>query len=300
MTSSLLRTTDSRYRLGGAARAVAAWILGRIFGVKGLEAKAVQHDSSDADDDAYTLFEGTTLRLHDLSAEPLEKLQEDPGWLPGAFRIRVARSRESREETSSLVKRRYASRGYDMPSAKAADPHLFTFAAYNSGELVGTVSLRLDSQRGLAADELYQGEMDALRNNESRLCEFTRLAIDANSSAKSVLAGLFHTAYLFAHRVRFHDRAVIEVNPRHVIFYERALGFEIIGSERLNPRVNAPGVLLCVSFQTIADGLAKYAGRPDLAKSTHSLFPYGFSARDEEGILGRLRAFSEAAAELAT
>jgi hypothetical protein len=112
------------------------------------------------------------------------------------------------------------------------------------------------------------------------------------------LAGLFHTAYLFAHRVRGYHTAVIEVNPRHVVFYERALGFKIVGPERLSPRVNAPAVLLCVRFPTVAESLSQYAGRPELANSTHSLFPYGFSAQDEEGILGRLRAFSESYADV--
>jgi hypothetical protein len=244
------------------------------------------------DEDEYTLFEGATLRLHDLSVGRLEDLAGDPALLPDAFRIRIARSRESRDQAASLVKRRYYSRGYQVSNRKALDPYLFTFVAYNSGDLVGTVSLRLDSHRGLSADELYKHEIDGLRRPESRLCEFTRLAIDVNAASKTVLASLFHTAYLFAYRVRRYDCAVIEVNPRHVVFYERALGFKIIGPERLSPRVNAPAVLLCVGFDKVADEVVKYAGRPELAKSTRLLFPYGFSAKDEEGILGRLSVFS--------
>jgi len=278
--------------VGGGASAI-RWILDRLRGRKRSgNGNALNSATEPDDDDAYTLFEGTTLRLHDLSTERLEDLGPDPGLLPGAFRIRIARSRESRAEAGSLVKRRYVSRGYRLSGGKAPDPHLFTFVAYNSGDLVGTVSLRLDSEKGLSADELYKHEVDALRRPDSRLCEFTRLAIDVSAASKSVLASLFHTAYLFAYRVRGYDSAVIEVNPRHVVFYERALGFRVIGPERLSPRVNAPAVLLCVRFETVAEGVAKYAGRPDLAKSTRLLFPYGFSAKDEEGILGRLRVFS--------
>jgi hypothetical protein len=134
--------------------------------------------------------------------------------------------------------------------------------------------------------------MDALRSSGSRLCEFTRLAVDVNAESTTVLGGLFQTAYLFAYRIRAYDAAVIEVNPRHVGFYERALGFQRIGPERLSPRVNAPAVLLCIRFQAIADSLAQYAGNPELGKTYRSLFTYGFSARDEEGILRRLQAFS--------
>jgi hypothetical protein len=278
--------------LTGALRSVKGWLLGR----QGSDAATTCEDLPGIDDgDAYTLFEGTSLRLHHLSVERLDELRTDPGLLPGAFRIRVARSGEPREQAGSLVKRRYASRGYQVSSAKALDPNLFTFVAYSTGDLVGTVGLRLDSQKGLAADELYKSEIDVLRRPGSSLCEFTRLAIDATASSKPVLAGLFHTAYLFAHRVRGYDSAVIEVNPRHVVFYHRALGFEVVGPERLSPRVNAPAVLLAIRFQVIADGLAKYAGRPELARSTRSLFPYGFTPQDEEGILGRLQEFSASA-----
>ena len=286
----------SLQRIGELTQTVRRGLDSLLHG-RGPEAKITPDSPSgdlplDDDDSAYTLFEGAKLRLHALSAEPLESLHEDPDMLPGAFRIRVARSRDAREQPGSLVKRRYASRGYRLSNGKAVDPYLFALVAFNSGELVGTVSVRLDSEKGLAADKLYRGEIDALRRSECRLCEFTRLAIDVNAASKPVLAGLFHTAYLFAHRVRGYDSAIIEVNPRHVVFYERALGFETIGPERLSPLVNAPAVLLSVRFQTIADGLAKYGGKPELAGSTRSLFPYGFSPKDEKGILGRLQAFS--------
>jgi hypothetical protein len=82
---------------------------------------------------------------------------------------------------------------------------------------------------------------------------------------------------------------VIEVNPRHVAFYGRALRFEPIGSERMNRRVDAPAILLCAPFATIAEGIAKYAGKPDAPGAGRSLFLYGFPPEDEPGVLRRLR-----------
>jgi len=79
------------------------------------------------------------------------------------------------------------------------------------------------------------------------------------------------------------------VNPRHVDYYGKALRFEAIGPERMNRRVNAPAVLLCVSFATIADGIAKYAGKPEVPGANRSLFLHGFNAKDENGVLHRLR-----------
>ncbi len=155
------------------------------------------------------------------------------------------------------------------------------------------MSVRLDSARGLAADELYGEVLGLLRAGGARLCEFTRLAVDVKAASKPVLAGLFHTAYLYAARVRGYTHAIIEVNPRHVAFYRRALGFEPVGPERMNARVHAPGVLLVVAFDSIAAGLARYAGRPAEASTERSLFPYGFDGAEEAGIVKRLRALEQ-------
>jgi hypothetical protein len=82
-----------------------------------------------------------------------------------------------------------------------------TFAAYDDGRLAGTLSLRFDSSEGLAADEIFGEEMDALRSTGHRICEFIRLAVDASGASKPVLAGLFHTAYLYAKQLRATTRS---------------------------------------------------------------------------------------------
>lgn len=208
--------------------------------------------------------------------------------LQPAFKIRLAKSAGFRREAGGLVGRRYNDRGYLIPAA-TQDPHLYSFLAYDEGSIVGTVSIRLDSERGLSADDLYRAELDELRRSGCRVCEFTRLAVDVKTASKPVLAGLFHTAYLYASAVRGYDYAVIEVNPRHVAFYRRALGFEPIGPERVNKRVDAPAILLSVPFETIRKGVADHGGKAEHAASERSLFPFGFSPEEERGILERLR-----------
>jgi hypothetical protein len=237
-----------------------------------------------------TVFDDVALRLRRLSVDELYDMSAtDPGAQPGAFKIRLARTRHGEDVAGSLVQHRYVARGLDGPTVPSTDPHLSTFCAYDEGKLVGTVGIRLDSERGLAADDLYRDEIDFFRARGQKLCEFTRLAVDARSVSKPVLAGLFHTAYLYAAKLRGHDLAVIEVNPRHVAYYRKALGFKLIGPERLNRRVNAPAVLLAVPFRTVAEGLATYAGRPEVEGANRSLFVYGFSSGEEHGILRRLR-----------
>ncbi|HEY7944096.1 MAG TPA: long-chain N-acyl amino acid synthase, partial [Casimicrobiaceae bacterium] len=222
-----------------------------------------------------------------LNAADLAAL-EHPSELRGGFKIRLAKQPRGRRHAGKLVENRYSGRGYTT-SQSDQDPNLSTFIAYDEGMLVGTVSVRLDSQQGLSGDDLYRVEIDSLRGAGGRLCEFTRLAVDKSVASKPVLAGLFHTAYLYAAVIRGYTHAVIEVNPRHVTFYRRALGFEQIGAERLNQRVNAPAVLLVVPFDAIAEGLRRHAGKPPAHGASRSLFPYGFPEGEEHGVLARLR-----------
>lgn len=238
-----------------------------------------------------TVFDDRPLRFRSLTmAEAGITGLEDPGAEQAAFKIRVAtRHAGFRQAAATLVDKRYGDRGYETKSAPPRDPHLFSFVAYDEGKLVGTVSIRFDSEKGLSADELYKDEIDVLRKEGCRVCEFTRLAVDELTVSKPVLAGLFHTTYLYAAAVHGYTFAVIEVNPRHVGFYRRALAFEPMGPERLNTRVNAPAVLLCAAFDTIAEGLKKFGGRHAEFPQERSLFPYGFSPAEEAGILKRLR-----------
>ena len=235
-----------------------------------------------------TVFDDVPLRFRSLTVTEADfPALEHPSVIEGAFKIRVARRTTARRDAGVLVQRKYAGRGYVVPFI-SKKPRVLTFLAYDEGLVVGTVGLGADSPKGLSADELYRAEIDRLRAAGSRVCEFTRLAVDRTAASKSVLAGLFHTAYLYASKICGYTHAVIEVNPRHVTFYRKELMFEPIGPERLNARVNAPAVLLCAAFETIAAGLTKYAGTTPLPGAKRTLFHYGFPPEEEDGVLKRL------------
>ena len=236
----------------------------------------------------WTIHRDVALRLKNLSVHEPGESAGDPGREVGAFKIRLAGSLQVRWDAGSLVQQRYAGKGY-RTSATPVSANVCTFAAYDEGRLAGTVSLRLDSADGLAADEIYRPEIDTLRGAGHQLCEFTRLAVDVSRVSKPVLAGLFHTVYLYATKLRNFDFVVIEVNPRHVAYYRKALGFRAIGTERHNPRVQAPAVLMGMSFEEIADHLHRHAAKAGCEPKTHSLYEYGFSPAEEAGILGRLK-----------
>lgn len=236
-----------------------------------------------------TVFDDRPLRFRSLTLTEADvPALEDASMIEGAFKIRVAKRTGARRDAWSLVERRYSGRGYTIPGRKPKT-NVFTFIAYDEGQIVGTVGLGVDTGKGLSADQIYRHEIDLLRAKGWRICEFTRLAVDRTAASKPVLAGLFQTAYLYAAVICGYTHAVIEVNPRHVAFYGSALKFEPMGPERMNRRVNAPAVLLCASFAAIAQGLAKYAGKAPAPGTKRTLFHYGFPPEEEQGVLRRLR-----------
>ncbi len=205
------------------------------------------------------------------------------------FKIRAANSSGLRSSANILIHRMYASRGYQ--STGVADEQTadrITLTASDADVVVGTITIGFDSGGGLLVDELFFSQLTDLRMRGLGLCEFTKLAMDSVMRSRRVLASLFHVAYIYAHRVRGFDFLLIEVNPRHVRYYERMLGFVIKGPQRMNPRVNAPAVLMALDFTHAREQIDKFGGKPELAADERSLYPYFFSLAEESGILGRL------------
>ena len=142
------------------------------------------------------------------------------------------------------------------------------------GRIIGTLTLGLDSSMGLLVDQLYKDEIDRLRQTKCLVCEFTKLAVDQASYSQRVIAALFHLAYIYAHKIHGTTDLVIEVNPRHVIFYQRMLGFSQLGEERMCPRVNAPAVLLRLASEFISAQTGQYGGAMRELPEVRSLYPF--------------------------
>ncbi|HEY4083485.1 MAG TPA: long-chain N-acyl amino acid synthase [Burkholderiaceae bacterium] len=192
---------------------------------------------------------------------------------------------------NALVARRYSARGYTSTRLSTRNEEALTVCTARQGErIVGTVAVRFDSASGFNADATFFDDMQELRATGLRICEFSRLAVDEDAADnKRVLARLFHLAYLHGHRLGACDLLVIEVNPRHVSFYRRLLGFTVLSGPRLNARVNAPSVLLMMDMRRGAEWVAMYGGNPALAASTRMLYPYFYSASEEAEVLAKLR-----------
>ncbi|MEJ6006984.1 long-chain N-acyl amino acid synthase [Paucibacter sp. AS339] len=213
--------------------------------------------------------------------------------LPIPARLPVSTASASQwASAQGLVTRRYAERGYvckDL-STHAEEGAVVVCSAFDGHSTVGTIAVRFDSEQGFNADLVFGPEINELRASGLNLCEFGRLALDHHvADNKALLAHLFHLAYLHAHRLAACEMLVIEVNPRHVAFYRRMLGFKVLAEERLNPRVNAPAVLMCLDLQYAREQIACFGGNAASAVTVRSLYPYFYGAVEEAAMLAKLR-----------
>ena len=194
-----------------------------------------------------------------------------------SLRIAVATSLQQKEAAQELVRRRYAWRGYEFEPDDLLKPPLqrtpndVTFVVESVEALVGTVTLGLDGPDGLLAESTYDSVIAQARADGCRVCEVTRLAVADGADSRNVLALLLSLAHLVARKVHEVTDVFIEVNPRHVAFYSRALGFVVAAGERMCERVRAPSVLLRAELDVLEQRLAlmgtKRTMRPLLAQA---------------------------------
>lgn len=201
------------------------------------------------------------------------------------FKLRFAQHEEVFNNASMLVQKRYAWRGFPKVQLKKY-PNRITILSYFEERVVGTVTVGYDSEEGMLADELYKAEIDKLRAQGKKVGELSKLAVDESIGSKQLLASLVHIAYIYGVIHECTD-AVIEIVPHHKGFYEKMLGFQQLGEERLNKRVNFPVVLMHLDLSYMQKKIEEVGGKGKASKE-RSLYPYFFSAHDQEGILGRI------------
>jgi hypothetical protein len=191
-----------------------------------------------------------------------------------------------------LLNRMYAWRGYGAAHKLPSTPNCVTFTATSQDDVIGTLTLTVDSPAGLAVDDTFKEEIERFRSAPgAKLCELTKFAFDTSSPARPRLASLFHLIFIYGSMHYDCTDLFIEVNPRHRRFYEVMLDFAPVGEPKMNSKVNAPSQLMWLNVGNIRRLIDKHAGR-DPSKS-RSLYTHFFSPKEEQGIYGRLAGLSE-------
>jgi len=205
------------------------------------------------------------------------------------MKISVAETEDQRERASALINERYAWRGYGSDFKLDPDPDQLNLVAtdHDSGMTVGTLTVGLDGSRGLLAERVYPTEVQGLRDRGSRLCEMTKFAIGNVPSYKPLLGKLFHAAFIHAHHVHGRSDLVIEATPKHAQFYQHLLHFEVVGAEKINPRVHTRGVLLRLDLNHAAEQIRRHGGHAE-SSAEKSLYPYAMSPNEARALFGRV------------
>ncbi len=171
-------------------------------------------------------------------------------------RTRVAVLPEQFQAAERLVRRRYQWRGYRVPSAENAEHsaaravgQAMTLLAEDGRTLLGTLTVRPDSPEGLWAEQTYNSEVESLRRDGRRVGELVKLAVEEGADWKTALDALVQSAYLVTRVLHGLTDVLIEINPRHIRFYQRIFGFVVAAAERLCTRVGAPSVLMRLDLE---------------------------------------------------
>ena len=119
------------------------------------------------------------------------------GGEPRNVSIRLVETRQKIAAACELVNDRYSWRGYGDSHQIPADAHHMTFTAEIDEEVVGTITLAVDSPSGLAIDKAFSAEVDAFRCSAgTRVCELTKFAFSPNVQSRELMAALFHIVFV--------------------------------------------------------------------------------------------------------
>lgn len=201
--------------------------------------------------------------------------------------FRMADSDIQHVSASALVNRMYSWRGYRSNHEAVAKPHCSTFTVWSDDEIIGALTLMVDSVAGLAIDETFAKELAPFRAHPgASLCELTKFAFDPSPNSRPLLASLFHIIYIYGTRCFNCTDLFIEVNPRHVRFYEVMLGFVRVGPLKTNSTVDAPSQLMLLKVSDIRRYIDIHTGCDQ--QSGRSLYPHFFEPAEERRVGDRI------------
>ena len=134
--------------------------------------------------------------------------------------------------------------------------------------------------------------MYALRGQGRKLCEFTKLAVGREIKSKQVLAALFHNAFIYSFDIQNVYRSSYRSKSPPSEILRTNVGFCWRAETRINRKFKAPAVLLRLELGYVRNQIARFGGKPGLAASEKSLYPFAFSSVEEAGISNRLAILS--------
>ena len=175
--------------------------------------------------------------------------------------VSVASRPEEVKAALGLVYQAYIRNGLIEPNpfaVRVTPYHLLptteVFIARCRSDVICTMTLVADGESGLPMESIYGQEVMRRRVEGASIAEVSCLADRRRSLVRSlpVLIKVMSLMAQCAQR-RGIDELLIAVHPKHAPFYERFIGFEIVGSERAYRGVcNKPAVALALDLERLA------------------------------------------------
>jgi hypothetical protein len=202
--------------------------------------------------------------------------------------IHVATSPQEVQQANCLVFRSYVELGYwrDDPEDLEQNRYLSLGTRHvvviaDASNVIGTVSVIVDSTNGLPADRFQPDVMRGLRQQEWTIAEISSFAISKDQPHQY---NLFHFLMAFILQYSFHYLAVDEFiavcTPRHARFYELVYGFQKVMTTSFYDYVKVEAQMLTLNL------VESYQMFQQKHKdSEHSQNFFRFLYRDEHPVL---------------
>jgi len=206
--------------------------------------------------------------------------------------VKIANTLEEREAVFRLGYQVYLEKGYIkenynewlVQNYDSCEETIIFIVQDQFKNIAGSVTLLFDKNSKLPVEKIYSEEIKELKKLNPKIAELSRLVISPNyRNSKSILVLLFNYLAIYLHRVKEYDGLVVQVNPRHKIYYKALLSFDEIGREKPCPQVqNAPAVLLFLSTQKYKKEMNRCKSDVNSIGKERTLYPYFLNAEQEK------------------
>ena len=212
-----------------------------------------------------TVLRKLTRQYTDAMIRRKSKIHETP---LNRFSIRIARTFEEHADAFSLVHTAYAYLGIEAVRKQVMRttkqhvlPEATVFVAYEGENLVGTLTVTLDSPAGLPVEDDYPKEIEDLRRG-SKLVELGSLAVVKRCWGDGVTTLLNIAAFHWSINILGATDCVIGINPKACVWHRAIYGFEMLGAVSQHSNLLAPVQGMLVSFDTSIAHLRRKITRP--------------------------------------
>ena len=155
------------------------------------------------------------------------------------FQVKRANSAADLEAAYRMVHDVFADMGYINHQRDGmrlrvfeAVPETATFICKHNEEIVAVMSVVVDSpDMGLPSNHAFEREINTLRKQGRRVCEFTNLAVKKEYWRSNAFTALTQACHAHA-KLNNCDNIFIAISPGHTAFFESILGFDKCGESR--------------------------------------------------------------------